>query len=368
MIRKLLTGLLAVTAVGLVSVSAHADDQKVVNVYNWSDYIAPDTVKKFEAETGIKVHYDVYDGNETLEAKLLAGNSGYDVVVPTAFPFLKRQVAAGVYMPLDPAKIPNLKLLDPTLLKPIAVADPGNKHAAIYMWGTTGIGYNKKLVEARLPNAPVNSLALVFDPEIVKHFKDCGVTMLDSPTDILPVALNYMGVKDPTKATPAELEKAKEMLLKIRPYIKYFNSSQYINDLANGDICIALGWSGDILQSKARAAEAKNGVEIEYNIPKEGTVVWSDNMAIPKDAPHPDAAAAWINFNLRPDIAAANSNYISYANGTPDSKKFIDPAIKDNPNIYPTEDVMKKLFVTVWDNPKFMKTVTRAWTEIRTGQ
>ncbi|MDE1172577.1 MAG: polyamine ABC transporter substrate-binding protein [Parvibaculaceae bacterium] len=367
MIRKLLTGLLAVTAVGLVGASARADEQKVVNVYNWSDYIAPDTVAKFEKETGIKVRYDVYDGNETLEAKLLAGNSGYDVVVPTAFPFLKRQVAAGVYLELDPEKIPNLKLLDPDLKKQTAVADPGNKHAAIYMWGTDGIGYNKKLVDARMPNAPVDSLALVFDPEIAKNFKDCGITMLDSPTDILPMALNYLGI-EPTKATPAQLEKAKELLLKVRPYIKYFNSSQYINDLANGDICIAIGWSGDVLQAKSRAEEAKNGVEIEYTIPKEGTVVWADNLAIPKDAPHPDAAAAWINFNLRPDIEAANSNYISYANGVPDSKKLVDPAISGNPNIYPTPEIMKKLFVTVWDNPKFMKTVTRTWTTIRTGQ
>jgi len=366
MIGKIGTGLAALAIAGMISVGAHAEE-KVLNIYNWSDYIAKDTVAKFEKQTGIKVRYDVYDGNETLEAKLLAGHSGYDIVVPTAFPFLDRQVKAGVYLKLDKSKIPNYKNLDPALMKQVAAADPGNEHAVIWLWGTTGLGYNVKAIEKRIPNAPVNSLDLIFKPENAKKLKDCGITMLDSPTDIIPIALNYLHI-DPNSQKPEDLEKAKALLLSIRPYVKYFHSSQYINDLANGDICLSLGWSGDILQAATRAAEAKNGVEVKYSIPKEGTMVWFDNMAIPADAPHPEYALQWINFILQPEIEAANSNYVSYANPVPASKALIDAAIKNDPNIYPPEDVMKKLFAVPTKSEKFNRLQTRAWTTIRTGQ
>lgn len=366
MIGKIGTGLVAMAIAGFVSVAAQAEE-KVLNIYNWSDYIAEDTVAKFEKQTGIKVRYDVYDGNETLEAKLMAGHAGYDIVVPTAFPFLDRQIKAGVYMKLDKSKIPNYKNLDPELMKRVAAADPGNEHAVIWMWGTTGLGYNIKAVEKRIPNAPVSSLDLIFKPENAKKLKDCGITMLDSPTDIVPIVLNYLHI-DPNSQKPEDLEKAKELLLSIRPYVKYFHSSQYINDLANGDVCVSLGWSGDVFQAAARAEEAKNGVEIQYSIPKEGTMIWFDNMAIPADAPHPEYALAWINFNLRPEIAAANSNYVAYANPVPAAKEFMDEAVRDNPAIYPSKEVMDKLFAVPTKAETFNRLQTRAWTTVRTGQ
>ncbi|MGB5950543.1 MAG: polyamine ABC transporter substrate-binding protein [Parvibaculum sp.] len=366
MIGKIGTGLVAMAVAGLISVAAHAED-KVLNIYNWSDYIAEDTVAKFEKQTGIKVRYDVYDGNETLEAKLMAGHSGYDIVVPTAFPFLDRQIKAGVYMKLDKSKIPNYKNLDPKLMARVAAADPGNEHAVIWMWGTDGVGYNVKAVEKVLPNAPVNSLDMIFKPEVVSKLAKCGVTMLDSPTDVIPVALNYLGL-DPNSQNPEDLQKAQDLLMKIRPYIKYFNSSQYINDLANGDICVAFGWSGDVFQAANRAVEAKNGIEIKYSIPKEGTLIWFDTMAIPKDAPHPELAYQWINFVLQPEIEAANSNYVAYANPVPSSKPMVDEAVRDDPNIYPSEEVMDKLFAVPTKSEKFTRLQTRAWTSIRTGQ
>jgi putrescine transport system substrate-binding protein len=363
---KIGTGLVAMAVAGLFSVAAHAED-KVLNVYNWSDYIAEDTVAKFEKATGIKVRYDVYDGNETLEAKLMAGNSGYDIVVPTAFPFLDRQIKAGVYQELDKSKIPNYKNLDPDLMKRVAAADPGNKHAVIWMWGTTGLGYNVKAIEKRMPNAPVDSLDLIFKPENAAKFKDCGITVLDSPTDVIPIVLNYLGI-DPNSSKPEDLKKAEDLMMKIRPYIKYFNSSQYINDLANGDVCLSLGWSGDVFQAAARAEEAKNGNEIKYSIPKEGTMIWFDNLVIPKDAPHPEAALAWINFNLQPDIAAANSDYVAYANPVPASKPLMDKSVSENPAIYPSKEVMDKLFAVPTKDATFNRLQTRAWSTIRTGK
>lgn len=366
MIGKIGTGLVAIAAAGFISVAAHAEE-KVLNIYNWSDYIAEDTVAKFEEATGIKVRYDVYDGNETLEAKLMAGHSGYDIVVPTAFPFLDRQIKAGVYMKLDKSKLANYKNLDAELMKRVAAADPGNEHAVIWMWGTTGLGYNVAAVEKRIPNAPVDSLDLIFKPENAAKLKDCGITMLDSPTDVVPIVLNYLHL-DPNSQEPADLEKAKELLLSIRPFVKYFHSSQYINDLANGDICVALGWSGDVFQAAARAEEAKNGVEIQYSIPSEGTMIWFDNMAIPADAPHPENAMKWIDFNLQPEVAAANSNYVAYANPVPASKEFMDEGVKDNPAIYPSEEVMAKLFAVPSKSETFNRLQTRAWTTVRTGQ
>ena len=363
---KIGTGFAALALVGMFSANAQAED-KVLNIYNWSDYIAEDTVAKFEAETGIKVRYDVYDGNETMEAKLMAGNSGYDIVVPTAFPFLDREIKAGVFQKLDRSKIPNLKNLDPELMKRVSAADPGNEHAVIWMWGTTGIGYNADAVKKRIPDAPTNSYDLVFKPENAAKLKDCGITFLDSPTDIMPIVLNYLGL-DPLSSDPADLKKAQDLMMSIRPYIKYFNSSQYINDLANGDICVSVGWSGDVFQAQARASEAANGVNIQYSIPKEGTMIWFDNVAIPKDAPHPENAMKWINFILKPEIAGANSDYVAYANPVPASKEFMSAEVKDNPEIYPSEEVMAKLFAVPTKEASYTRLETRAWTTIRTGQ
>lgn len=344
-----------------------AQEEPVLRIYNWSDYIAEDTVKKFEEATGIKVTYDVYDSNEVLDAKLMAGNSGYDIVVPTSFPFLDRQIKAGAFQKLDKSLIANYGNLDPDLMKRVAAADPGNEHAVIWMWGTTGLGVNVKEVEKRLPNAPINSLDIIFKPELVSKFKDCGVVMLDSATDIIPIALNYLGL-DPASTNPDDLKKAQDLLMQVRPNIKYFNSSQYINDLANGDVCVALGFSGDVFIAAARAEEAGNGIEIAYSIPKEGSLLWFDNMAIPKDAPHPGNAHKWINFVLQPEIEAANTNYVSYANPVPASLPMVDEAVKNDPNIYPTPEVMGSLFTVETKSEEFVRLQSRAWTEIKTGR
>jgi putrescine transport system substrate-binding protein len=346
---------------------AHADEEKIVNVYNWSDYIAPDTAEKFEKETGIKVRYDVYDANEILETKLLTGGSGYDVVYPSAFPFLKNQVAAGVFQPLNKAKLANHAKIDPQALSLIGAADLQNEHAVPYMAVTDGIGYNVGAVKARMPNAPTGSFAMVFDVDVVKKLSDCGVAMIDAPAEVIPMAMNYLGI-DPKSTSPDDLAKAEDLLTKVRPYIRYFHSSKYINDLANGDICVVLGWSGDILQARSRAAEAANKVEIAYSIPKEGTLINFDTMAVPKDAPHPQNALAWIDFNMRPEIAAANSSYVSYANPIPDSLPLMDPAIAEDPGVFPPDDVKAKLFVVQTSDPKLLRLQNQLWTRVTTGQ
>ena len=360
-----LIGAVAITGV-LVANPALAED-KVVNVYNWSDYIGETTLDDFTAATGIKVNYDVYDSNEVLEAKLLAGHTGYDVVVPTAQPQLARQIKAGVYQKLDKSKIPNYANLDPKMLKLVESADPGNQYAAIYQWGTNGFGYNDAMIKARMPDAPVGSWDMIFKPEVVKHFADCGVTMLDSPSEIMPLVLNYLGYS-PTSDDPKALAAAEKLLLSIRPYIKYFHSSQYINDLANGDVCLSIGFSGDIVQAQARAEEAGNGNEIHYVIPEEGTVIWFDMMAVPADAPHPDEAFAYINFVLDPKNMAGITNYVAYANAVPASLEYVDDEVKNDPQIYPTPDVQAKLFSIGEVSPKYERTRTRLWTKIKSGQ
>ena len=350
----------------LIAGAAYAQD-KVVNVYNWSDYIAEDTVAKFEAQTGIKVNYDVYDSNETLEAKLLAGHSGYDVVVPTSN-FLQRQVAAGVYMKLDKSKLPNLKNMDPELMKQAAAYDPGNDHAVIYMWGTSGIGYNVDKVKARLgDNAPTNSWALIFDPKYASKLADCGITLLDSPTDVIPSALAYLGL-DGTSTNPDDLDKAAKLIESIRPYVRYFHSSQYINDLANGDVCVSLGYSGDVFIAADRASSANNGVNVAYSVPKEGAIQWFDMMAIPADAPHPEAAYAWINFIMDPQITADITNYVYYANANKASMPLVNPDIVSDPQVFPPPEVRAKLFPQVTYDPQISRLITRDWTRIKTGQ
>jgi len=344
-----------------------ADGAKEVNVYNWSDYIAEDTIPNFEKQTGIKVTYDVFDSNEVVETKLLAGSSGYDIVVPT-LNFLGRQIQAGVFMPLDKSKIPNYANLDPELMKRIERQDPGNQYAIPYMWGTTGIGYNIDKVKAAFGNTDIaNSLDIVFKPENVSRLKECGVTLLDTPSEIIPMALNYLG-EDPNSFDPKVIDKAAALLKSVRPYITNFHSSQYIDAMANGDTCLVVGWSGDIIQARDRAEEAGNGVKIAYAIPKEGAPQWFDMLAIPKDARHVDNAYAFINYLLDPQVMANNSNFIHYPNAIPKAKALMDKAIVEDPTVYPPPEVEAKLFTFAVLPPEVDRQYTRIWTELKTGK
>ena len=346
--------------------AAPAAEEPVLNVYNWSDYIAKDTLDNFIKETGIKVTYDTFDSNETLEAKLVAGNTGYDVVVPS-LTFLARQIQAGVFQPLDKAKLTNYGNIDPEIYSLIAKNDPGNTYAVNYLWGTTGIGYNvKKIREILGPDAPVDSWALFFDKKNLAKLKQCGVYVLDTPSEILPLALNYLG-EDPNSFDEAVIRKGEALLKDIRPYITQFHSSEYINALANGDACIAIGWSGDVFQARDRAEEAGKGVEIAYVIPKEGAAVWFDMVAIPKDAQHPDNAHKFINYLLRPEVIAAISNEVAYANANKASLPMVDQELKDNPGVYPTPEASKKLFNLAVLPPEVDRLFTRIWTSLKTG-
>jgi len=343
-------------------------DEKVLHVYNWSDYIAPDTLEKFQAATGIKVTYDVYDSNEVMEAKLLAGGSGYDVVFPTAQPFAERQIKAGLYLKLDKSKLGNYGNLDPAILKALQTPDPGNAHVVPYMWGTSGVGYNVDKVKALLgDNVPTDSWALIFDPAIASKLAACGISVMDDEMEGMSAALMYLG-KDPNTTDPKDFEAAVELFQKVRPYIKYFHSSQYINDLANGDLCVAHGYSGDVLQARDRADEAGNNVHVAYTVPKEGAILWIDVMAIPSDAPHPDNAYAFINYLLKPDVIAAISNEVTYANANQAATGLVDEAVRNDPGVYPPQDIKQRL-VTIGTLPdKVQRLKVRAWTRIKSGQ
>jgi len=343
-----------------------AGEEKVLNVYNWSDYIDPKVIEDFQAATGIRVRYDVFDSNEVLETKLLTGNSGYDVVVPSAY-FLERQIAAGVFRKLDEALLPNLANLDPELQRRVAAHDPGNQYGVVYMWGTTGIGYDEARVRAIMPDAPVDSWSLVFDPAIVSKFKACGVSVLDDPTDMVATVLLWLG-KDPNSQSEADLALAEQTLLAIRPYIRTIHSSQYIEDLANGEICIAVGYSGDILQARDRAAEAGKAVDIRYSIPKQGALMWFDTLAIPADAPHPGNAHAFIDYLLKPEVAAANSNFVYYANANAAATALVDEELRSDPGIYPTPEVKAKLQPNLTKTPEFTRLLNRSWTRFTTGK
>jgi putrescine transport system substrate-binding protein len=349
----------------VLAVPAFADE--VVYVYNWSDYIAADTLERFTGETGIRVVYDVYDSNDVLEARMLAGSSGYDVVVPTSS-YLARQIPAGVYMPLDFDQIPNADGLDEELMAAVARHDPGNEHSVIYAWGTNGIGWNVEMVHERIgEDGPTDSWDMVFDPEIASQLADCGISFLDSQSDMFPVALQYLGL-DPMSTDTGDLEQAAELLESVRPHVRYFHSSQYISDLANGELCVAVGWSGDVLIAMDRAEEAGRGIEIEYTIPVEGTIEWFDVMAIPVDAPNPENAHAFINFILRPDVIADITNYVFYPNAVPASLEYVDDEIAEDPSIYPPEEVMAKLFPSPVYDARTDRVMTRLWTRVRTGQ
>jgi len=343
-----------------------AAEPKVLNVYNWSDYIDPAVIEAFQKETGITVSYDVFDSNEVLETKLLTGNSGYDVVVPSAY-FLERQIAAGVFRKLDKSRLPNLANMDPELQSRAAAHDPGNEHGVVYMWGTTGIGYDAAKVKAIMPDAPVDSWSLVFDPAIVAKFKACGVSVLDDPTDIVATVLLWLG-KDPNSQSPEDLKLAEEKLLAIRPFIRTIHSSQYIEDLANGEVCIAVGYSGDVLQAQDRAEEAGKEAEIEYSIPREGALMWFDTLAIPADAPHPGNAHAFINYLMRPEVAAANSNFVYYANANAAATSLVDEELRSDPGIYPTPEVKARLQPNLSKSADFTRLLNRSWTRFTTGR
>ncbi len=357
--------LLAATSFAALTFAAQAQD-RVVNVYNWSDYIDDSILADFTKETGIKVVYDVFDSNEILETKLLAGGTGYDVVVPTGT-FLARQIQAGVFQKLDKSKLSNLSNMWDVIAKRTEKYDPGNDYSINYMWGTTGIGYNVNKVQDALGIEKIDSWDVVFDPEKIAKLADCGVYMLDAPAEMIPAALNYLGL-DPTSTNPDELAKAEELLLSIRPSIRKFHSSEYINALANGDICMAIGWSGDIFQARDRAAEADQGVTISYAIPKEGAQMWFDQMAIPADAPHTAEAHEFLNYIMRPDVIAKASNYVFYANGNKASQELLDKEVIGDPAVYPDEETLNNLYTTVPLDPKTQRLTTRIWTRVVTGQ
>ncbi|AEX52419.1 spermidine/putrescine ABC transporter substrate-binding protein PotF [Rahnella aquatilis] len=364
--KKWLSGVVA-SLIMAASVTASADE-KTLHIYNWSDYIAPTTVPDFQKETGIKVVYDVFDSNEVLEGKLMAGSTGFDLVVPSAS-FLERQLAAGVFQPLDKSKLPNYKNMDPELLKMVAQHDPGNKYAIPYLWATTGIGYNVDKVKAVLgKDAPVDSWDLVLKPENLEKLKSCGVSFLDAPAEIYATVLNYLHL-DPNSTKASDYTgAANDLLLKLRPNIRYFHSSQYINDLANGDICVAIGWAGDVMQAANRAKEAKNGVNVAYSIPKEGALAFFDVFAIPADAKNLDEAYQFLNYLMEPKVIAQISNTVYYASGNKAATPLVNEDVRNNPGIYPPADVQAKLFTLKVQDPKIDRVITRSWTKVKTGK
>ena len=344
------------------------EETKQVKVYNWSDYIGEEVIAKFEAASGIEVTYDVFDSNEVLEGKLLAGRTGYDVVVPTS-DFMARQIQAGVFMPLDKTKLSNYGQLDPELMQTLSALDPDNAYGIPYMWGTTGIGFiESKVKEVLGEDAPLDSWDLVMKPENLEKLKECGVSFLDAPTEIYAAALHYLGM-DPHSTNPEDYQGAsKELLKSLAPHITYFHSSKYIDDLAAGEICVAVGWSGDIAQAMVDAEEAENGIEISYIIPKEGALLWVDMLGIPKDASNPDEAHAFIDYLMSPEVAAENTNYIWYPNPIPASKEMIDEEITSDESIYPPAEVMAKLYSAVVLPAEVDRVLNRGWTEVKTGQ
>ena len=356
--------LLAATALVALTSGGQAQD-RVVNVYNWSDYIDDSILEEFTKETGIKVVYDVFDSNEILETKLLAGGTGYDVVVPTGT-FLARQIQAGVFQKLDKSKLPNLSNMWDVIASRTEKYDPGNDYSINYMWGTTGIGYNVNKVQDALGIEKIDSWDVVFDPEKLAKLADCGVYMLDAPAEMIPAALKYLG-EDPNSKDLDVIAKVEDVHMAVRPYVQKYHSSELINALANGDICVAVGWSGDVLQARDRAAEADNGVEIGYFAPNEGAQMWFDMMAIPVDAPNPEGAHTFLNFIMDAQNMAAASNYVYYANGNLAAQEFLAEDVITDPAIYPTPAAMDNTYTTTPYPPKVQRVVTRLWTKIKSG-
>jgi putrescine transport system substrate-binding protein len=338
----------------------------VLNLYIWSDYLAPNALSDFEKQTGIKVHVSYFDTNETLETRLLAGHSGFDVVVPTAS-YFERQIKAGVYLTLDKSKLPNLKNMDAQLMSRVALHDPDNAHGVIYTWGTNGIGYNEKMIKALMPDAPFDSWRMVFDPAVASKIAKCGISVLDSPAEMLRVVLSYLG-RDPNSQKPEDLAAGEAALTKIRPYIRNINSSEYIEALANGDICLAVGYNGDVLQARDRARDANKGIEIKYAVPKEGSILWFDMLAVPKDAPDVESAYAFLNYMMIPRVAADVSDFRRYATANAAAQPLVQPAVRDDPGIYPPKELRQKLAVQLADSPDQTRAITRVWQKFKTGQ
>ncbi|MBS0387526.1 MAG: polyamine ABC transporter substrate-binding protein [Proteobacteria bacterium] len=354
------------TAVGSAPAgAADGPEEKVLNIYNWSDYIAPELVRGFEREFGIKVNYDVYDSNAVLETKLLTGKSGYDIVVPTAA-FMAREIPAGVFRTLDPALLPNAKNIDPRIRAQTAPFDPEFAHGVNYLMSTSGIGYNVAQVAAAMPDAPLDSLRMVFDPTVVSHFAKCGVQFIDAPDEVVNTVLFYLG-RRPNSEDPADLAAAEQVLMRIRPYVRSIETETYIETLANGDVCLVFGWSGDVGQAAARAREAHNGNSIRYVIPREGAMLYFDLLAIPADAAHWRNAHLFMNYMLRPDVAARNANFLRYATTNAAALPLIEPQLRHDPNIYPPPEVMAKLVPDLPRSQHYTRALTRMWTRFKAG-
>jgi len=346
--------------------SAAPSSGKVLNLYIWSDYLAPNALPDFEKQTGIKVHVSYFDTNETLETRLLAGHSGFDIVVPTAS-YFERQIKAGVYLTLDKSKLPNLKNMDAQLMSRVALHDPDNAHGVIYTWGTNGIGYNEKMIKALLPDAPLDSWRMVFDPAVASKIAKCGISVLDSPAEMVRVVLSYLG-RDPNSQKPEDLTASEATMAKIRPYIRNINSSEYIEALANGDICLAVGYNGDVLQARDRARDANKGIEIQYVVPKEGSILWFDMLTVPKDAPDPESAYAFLDYMMTPRVAADVSDFRRYATANAAAERLVQAAVRDDPGIYPPKELRQNLAVQLADSPDQTRAITRVWQKFKTGQ
>lgn len=349
----------------LLSSLVVADEEKVLNVYNWADYIGTDTIADFEAEFGIRVNYDLFDSGDVVDARLLAGNTGYDVVLH-AIRFSSRLMKIGVFQPLDHAKLTLWENLDPWVLKLMAQYDPGNRYSVPYMWGTTGFAYNVDMVRERMPDAPLGSAAMLFDPAVVAHFADCGITMLDEATTVIPLVMLYLGY-EPHSVAPAQMAEAEAVLKSVRPYIRYFSSAQFINDLPNSEVCIAMAWSGDYAQAQARADEVGADVRLAYTVPSEGTVLWFDGMQIPSDAPHPENAHLFLNYLMRPEVIAAISELTGYANGNLASLELLDPKIANDPAAYPPMEDREGWQAGRIYGPKLERLRSRTWSRVKTG-
>lgn len=343
-----------------------AAEEKVLNVYNWSDYVAPDVIPAFEKEYGIKVHYDVFESNDVLETKLLTGGSGYDIVVPTGS-YLARAIKAGVLRELDKAAIGNFGNIDPEIARQTELYDPGRRYAANYLISTMGVGYDAAKIAAALPGAPVDSLRMVFDPDVIRHFAKCGITFVDAPDEVVSTALIYLG-RPPNSETGADLAAAEKVLLAVRPYVRRVEAMQYLDDMANGEICLALGWSGDVAQAAVRAREAGRASSITYRVPREGALLILDMFAIPKDAPHPRNAELFINYMLRPAVAARNSSFLHYQTSNAAAYPLVDPAVYNDRGIYPAPETRSKLSAVEPHSPAYTRKLNRMWTRFKAGQ
>lgn len=341
------------------------EEEKVLNIFTWPDYIGPNTIADFEREYGIKVNYDTYDSTEMAEARLLAGRTGYDVV-DHAERYSARLIPIGVYQPLDRSKLTNWNNLDPEILKKLESADPGNRHGVPYMWGTTGFTYNVRMIRERMPDAPVTSGDMIFKPEIAKRFADCGISFLDEPTDVIPMVLLYLG-KDANSVDPKDLAEVEKVLKGVRPYVRYFSSAKMLIDLPNEEVCIAMSWSGDYAQAMHRAEEAGRPVELAYTIPSEGTLAWFDLWFIPADAPHPQNALLFLNYMLRPQVIADCSNEVRYAAPNVPAMALLDPEVRDDPAIYPPEHIRRGMHVAALHDPKLERLRSRLWSRVKTG-